>query len=241
MPSTGSRAGTAFSRRLEGRGSSAVFVTAICRPGSFQRTMLPPLIRRAAGVLVNSERGRQLMLETCKIPPARIALVPNGIDVDLLRNTAIPGMFRQELSIPAHAPLVAYVGRNARVKNIPRLLDVVRRLLQTRQDIHVVLAGDGLDRSLVAGTDLEGVSRLHCLGPRRDIPSLLSDATVLLLTSDSEGMPNVVLEALGCGLPVVATACRRSRSDSAAAMRSAGRPRRRATGGGGPACDRECR
>ena len=173
--------------------------------GLVQRAMLPPLIRRAAGVLVNSERGRQLMLGTCKVPPARIALVPNGIDVDLLRNTAIPGMFRQELSIPAHAPLVAYVGRNARVKNIPRLLNVARRLLHERQDINVVLTGDGLDPSLVAGTDLEGVSRLHCLGPRRDIPSLLSDATVLLLTSDSEGMPNVVLEAVGCGLPVVAT------------------------------------
>ena len=173
--------------------------------GLMQRTMLPPLIRRAAGVLVNSERGRQLMLGTCKILPARIALVPNGIDVDLLRNTAIPGRFRQELSIPAHAPLVAYVGRNARVKNIPRLLNVARRLLHERQDINVVLTGDGLDPSLVAGTDLEGVSRLHCLGPRRDIPSLLRDATLLLLTSDSEGMPNVVLEALGCGLPVVAT------------------------------------
>ena len=174
--------------------------------GLVQRTMLPPLIRRAAGVLVNSERGQQLLLGTCRIPPARIALVPNGIDVDLVRNTAIPGKFRQELGIPADAPLIAYVGRYARVKNIPRLLDVGRRLMHERQDLHVVLTGEGLDPGLVAGTDLAGVPRLHCLGPRRDIPSLLHDATLLLLTSDSEGMPNVVLEALGSGLPVVAPA-----------------------------------
>ena len=99
-----------------------------------------------------------------------------------------------------------YVGRNARVKNIPRLLDVVRQLLQTNPEAHIVLAGDGLDRRLVDGTDLASASRLHCLGPRDDIPSLLHDATLLLLTSDSEGMPNVVLEALAAGVPVVATA-----------------------------------
>ena len=174
--------------------------------GLVHRTILPPLVRRAAGVLVNSERGRQLVVGTCKVPPARVAVVPNGIDVDLWRNSGTPGLFRGELNIPAHAPLVAYVGRNSRVKNIPRLLGVARRLFQERQDLQVVLAGDGLDPSLVAGTDLASVSRLHCLGPRRDIPSLLNDATVLLLTSDSEGMPNVALEALGSGLPVVATA-----------------------------------
>ena len=68
-----------------------------------------------------------------------------------------------------------------------------------------MLTGEGLDPSLVAGTDLARVSRMHCLGPRDDIPSLLSDATVLILTSDNEGMPNVVLEALASGVPVVAT------------------------------------
>ena len=113
---------------------------------------------------------------------------------------------RRELAIPPLSPVVLYVGRNARVKNIPRLLDVVRQLLQTTPEAHVVLAGDGLDRRLVDGTDLASASRLHCLGPRGDIPSLLHDATLLLLTSDSEGMPNVVLEALAAGVPVVATA-----------------------------------
>ena len=98
-----------------------------------------------------------------------------------------------------------YVGRNARVKNIPRLLGVVRVLLRANADVRIVLAGDGLGPGLVAGTDLAVATRLFCLGPRGDVPSLLRDATVLLLTSDNEGMPNVVLEALASGVPVVAT------------------------------------
>jgi glycosyltransferase involved in cell wall biosynthesis len=174
--------------------------------GRVRQSALPPLIRRAAGVLVNSERGRQLVIHTCKVPPARIALVPNGIDVDLLRTAALPGALRRELEIAPLSPVVLYVGRNARVKNIPRLLDVVRQLLRTNPEAHMVLAGEGLDRRLVEGTDLAAASRLHCLGIRADIPSLLRDATLLLLTSDSEGMPNVVLEALAVGVPVVATA-----------------------------------
>jgi glycosyltransferase involved in cell wall biosynthesis len=91
------------------------------------------------------------------------------------------------------------------VKNIPRLLGVVGSLLQASADVRIVLAGDGLGPDLVAGTPLAAEERLSCLGPRDDVPSLLRDASVLILTSDHEGMPNVVLEALVSGLPVVAT------------------------------------
>ncbi len=173
--------------------------------GALRRLALTRLVRRSDGVLVNSERGRQLVMHTCKLPAARVSLVPNGIDVDRLRSAAISGAFRRELSIPADVPVVAYVGRNARVKNIPRLLGVVRSLLKASPDVRMVLAGEGLDPSLVAGTDLAAAPRLSCVGPRRDIPSLLRDTTVLVLTSDNEGMPNVVLEALAFGVPVVAT------------------------------------
>jgi glycosyltransferase involved in cell wall biosynthesis len=173
--------------------------------GVLRRLALTRLVRRSDGVLVNSERGRDLVMAACRVPAARIALVRNGIDVDRLRSGAVLGSLRRELGIPDAAPLVLYVGRHARVKNIPRLLSVARLLFQANADVRIVLAGDGLDRSLVAGTPLAHEPRLACLGPRADIPSLLRDATVLALTSDSEGMPNVVLEALASGLPVVAT------------------------------------
>ena len=114
--------------------------------GIVHRSMLPLLIRRAAGVLVNSERGRELVVQICKVPPGRVSLVRNGVDVDLLRNAAIPGAFRRELGIPTESPVVAYVGRNARVKNIPRLLSV-RGLLRANPDVEIVLAGEGLDPS----------------------------------------------------------------------------------------------
>ena len=91
--------------------------------GALRQLTLTRLVRRSDGVLVNSERGRQLVMDACGVPPARIALVPNGIDVDRLQSGAGPwGAVRRELGIPTAAPVVLYVGRNARVKNIPRLL-----------------------------------------------------------------------------------------------------------------------
>jgi glycosyltransferase involved in cell wall biosynthesis len=171
-----------------------------------RRLLLRHLLRRSAAVLVNSERAHQLLHEECRIPVGRLTLVRNGMDLEHLHQSTVAGDVRRELSIPAEAPLVAYVGRNAKVKNIPRLLRVTRQLLAERRDLHVVIAGEALDRRIILNTDLEAERRLHCLGARQDVPSLLRDASVLILTSDSEGMPNVVLEALAMSLPVVATA-----------------------------------
>ena len=172
---------------------------------ALRRMILLRLLRRSAAILVNSECARQFLLAECGVSGDRLALVRNGIDLARVGERGSAGAFRRELGIPAGAPIVAYVGRNARVKNIPRLLDVAGRLLARRADVHVVVAGEGLNREIVANTSLQAESRLHCLGARRDIPSLLRDASLLLLTSDSEGMPNVVLEALAASVPVVAT------------------------------------
>jgi glycosyltransferase involved in cell wall biosynthesis len=174
--------------------------------GRLRRFLLPQLLSHSRAVLVNSARGRDFVLQQCRLSPDQVFLVPNGVRTDRRRIIALRGAFRRELNIPTSAPVVAYVGRNARVKNIPRLLAVASRLVGAKTELHVIVAGEGLDRRILTSSELKGMQRLHCVGPRDDIPDLLGDADVLLLTSDSEAMPNVVLEALVAGVPVVAPA-----------------------------------
>ncbi len=102
---------------------------------------------------------------------------------------------------------VAAIGALTPVKRWDRLLRVVRNLKTVLgEDIRFQIAGDGPLRSALAKlADDLGVSRVvEFRGAVHDIPAFLSGAKFLVHTSQSEGCPNVVMEAMACGLPVVA-------------------------------------
>jgi glycosyltransferase involved in cell wall biosynthesis len=133
-------------------------------------------------------------------------VVRNGIDVDECRDRAGESSIRTALGIGPDRPVIAFVGRSAAVKNISRFLACVRRLQTRLSDLHVVIAGRDLDET--AGRQLApdlAPSRTHFLGVRQDVPAILADSNLLLITSDAEGCPNVLLESLAVGTPVVAT------------------------------------
>ncbi len=137
----------------------------------------------------------------------RSTLVRSGIRLAAFRGAAPNGVLRRELSIPDAAPLVGMV---ACLKPQKAPLDFVRaaqRVAGRVPTAHFVLAGDGEQRAAVeeaaSAAGLRG--RLHLLGWRRDIPALLSELSLLVLTSLWEGLPRVVPEAMAAGLPVVAT------------------------------------
>jgi glycosyltransferase involved in cell wall biosynthesis len=173
-------------------------------PGALRRLVYRRMLRSCPRALVNSSRGARFMQEVLGAPAGRIAVVPNGVDFAALAASAQPAALRRELGIPPEAPLVAYVGKDSRVKNVPRAVEVVRRTLGALPELRAVFAGGGLDEEARGrlAPDL-APDRLRLLGPRRDVPSILAAADALLLTSDSEGCPNVVIEALGLGTPVV--------------------------------------
>jgi glycosyltransferase involved in cell wall biosynthesis len=102
---------------------------------------------------------------------------------------------------------VAAIGSLMPVKRWDRLLRVARNLKNVLgEDIHFQIAGDGpLRPALDKLADDLGVSRIVELrGAVHDIPAFLGGAKFLVHTSQSEGCPNVVMEAMACGLPVVA-------------------------------------
>ncbi len=173
-------------------------------PGALRRLVYRRMFQACPRALANSRRGARFMQEVLGAPAARIAVIPNGVDFAALAAAARPETLRTELGLSPTAPLIAYVGKDSRVKNVPRAVEVVRHALAARPDLQAVFVGGGLGeeaRGKLAPDLPPGQVRL--LGPRRDVPAILAAADALLLTSDSEGCPNVVIEALGLGTPVV--------------------------------------
>lgn len=139
--------------------------------------------------------------------PARLTVIPNGIDP--LPYDFAPTCSRESLGVPADAPLVLCVGRLDEQKGLAFLLDAAEQVIAARPDWHLVMVGDGPERDHLHRRTAENQAlsgRVHWLGRRNDVPSLLKAADLLVLASLWEGMPNVVLEAMAARRAVVATA-----------------------------------
>lgn len=130
--------------------------------------------------------------------PGQLYIVRNGIDLQQFR--AIP------LSTTGQACILG-VGSLLPVKRWDRLFEAALSLKRRGADFLVRLVGDGpLRLSLTQQAQALGVADcIEFMGHRDDIPGLLAHATFLVHTSDSEGCPNVIMEAMACGRAVVAT------------------------------------
>jgi glycosyltransferase involved in cell wall biosynthesis len=114
-----------------------------------------------------------------------------------------------ELKLDEENKLMIFVGRFDHQKDPIYLLDSLAALLRKRSDWDMVLVGDGILRADVeARIEALGLGqRVHLLGARSqdEVASFLRASDLLLLSSAYEGMPRCVVEALGCGVPVVTT------------------------------------
>ncbi len=136
----------------------------------------------------------------------RITTVPNGIDPTPFQNLD-RGALRVELGIPKETKLIGAIGRLHRQKGIDLLLDAMPRLLEKHPDLVLLVAGDGPEApALARQARANGLGEsVRFLGVWSRVPDFMAALDVLALPSRWEGMPNVVLEAMAAGTPVVAT------------------------------------
>lgn len=161
----------------------------------------------ASAIVVNSEGLHQLAQRT--VPDRTVEVVPNGIDLDLFCPVRRAGT-------PGGKVRLLFVGRLANQKGLPYLLQALAGLEKAIIDrIEVELVGSGPEearlRSMSAGLDLSSVVRFAGWVPRVEIVEHYQRADVFVLPSLDEGMPNVVLEAMACGMPILATDIRGNR------------------------------
>jgi len=141
------------------------------------------------------------------LPAEQTRIVHNAVGFELPDREAARSSLRRELGLAADTAVVLTVGRLGFPKNYPMLVRVVGRLERSGSNAVVAVVGTGPDEDVlkrqVRGAGLD--HRMRFLGFRDDVPSLLAGADVFCFTSDSEGFPNAVLEAMLAGLPVVCT------------------------------------
>jgi glycosyltransferase involved in cell wall biosynthesis len=144
------------------------------------------------------------MVRRYRVPRARTEVIPAAYIPRQDRNAAD---LRRELGIPSSAKLIGTIATLRPVKALDVLVATHALVLDRHPDTHLVLAGTGPSRTeLERQVDSLGTSdRVHFLGHREQIGSILRALDVGVLSSDSEGTPIFVMECMAYGVPVVST------------------------------------
>ena len=161
--------------------------------------------RAAAIVAVSAAVADSLVASG--IPRERISVIPSGID---LSRTFIPASrdTLAALGVPAGARLVVQVGQLVTQKDPLNLIRAWAIASARAPDAHLLLVGDGALRPDVerAIAELDLGARVHLAGYRTDADAFIAAADVVALSSEGEGIPGVVMDAMSQGKPVAATA-----------------------------------
>lgn len=171
------------------------------------QTRLQKLVCRFADcVLVNAEAIRENLLEQ-GYDPSKIVVIRNGIVMARFAKREPNERLRRDLGIPLSARLVAVFSRLNRMKGVQYFLDAAIVLAARFPDVCFLVAGDGGSRKeLEEHAGRLGLGRrIVFTGFRTDVPDLLSEATISVLPSLSEGTSNTLLESMAAGVAVIAT------------------------------------
>ncbi|MCG3132045.1 MAG: N-acetyl-alpha-D-glucosaminyl L-malate synthase [Phycisphaerae bacterium] len=166
-------------------------------------------------ILANSRAGAQFNRRMLGHPEEHYRVVHNGVDTVRFRPQAGAGI-RARLGLAAEAPVVGMFASFKAQKNHPLLLEAARRVLDRRADVKFLLVGDELHGGMhgsdaykarvfgmIESLGLSGACVLA--GNRDDVEDVYCACDVTVLPSLFEGTPNVLLESMSCGVPVVAT------------------------------------
>ncbi len=166
------------------------------------------LLARCEAVVAVSEEVRRSLIEFAGTAGAgRIVVVSNGVDIPVPLDPVLLAAVRARYGLTAKDPFVLAAGRLTEPKNFPGLLDAVLLLRRRGVRLRVMIAGEGPLRAfLERRVDELGIGDQVILsGVVQDLPELMLGADLFVLPSLWEGLPLALLEAMACGLPVVAT------------------------------------
>jgi glycosyltransferase involved in cell wall biosynthesis len=171
------------------------------------RALLTPFVDRYIAV---SQASKNRLVEYLGMPPDRLVAVSNAVELQRFATPVEPGRsaVREQWGIPPDAPVLGVLARLAPQKGLTYLVSALPAILAQYPDTYVLVVGEGYLRpDLEAQAQELGVeSRLLLVGYHANVVDYLRASDMFVLPSLFEGMPLSILEAMGAGLPVIATA-----------------------------------
>jgi glycosyltransferase involved in cell wall biosynthesis len=166
-------------------------------------------------IIANSGAGAAFNQKTFGLPAHKYRVVHNGVDTERFQPRD-PGRVRRELGLAEHHRVVGMFGSFKAQKNHPLLLRAARAVVERFPDVRFLMVGDELYQGMSGSVTYKqeimalvqelGLAE-YCIfaGNREDVENWFPVCDLTVLPSLTEGTPNVALESMACGVPVVAT------------------------------------
>ncbi|QDV46411.1 Putative teichuronic acid biosynthesis glycosyltransferase TuaC [Stieleria neptunia] len=165
-------------------------------------TLESQAIRRMSHLVCVSQQVRSFAIEQLSVNPHSCSVISNGVDVPTYRD-AVPLDWSQ-IGWPSESQVAVFIGRLHHQKGIELIQQQFNELFGDANDRRLVMIGDGPLREALSQWAAEiGEDRVQILPWQNDVAPFLKAATMLLLPSHYEGMPNIVLEAMAAGCVTV--------------------------------------
>ncbi len=162
-----------------------------------------PQVKR---ILCVSDTIKQMVSLVVK-DQAKLVTVHSGIDPDRFSGSKRGTILHDQFQVPYHYKIIANISAIAPHKDYYTFLDTVALLSKKLTDTRYFVIGDGPEKENIHAYSTKlGLDKIvHFTGFRSDIPQLLPEVDVMLITSKTEGLGTTVLDAFACKVPVVAT------------------------------------
>ena len=159
------------------------------------------------GWIVNSKLGARSMAQYAHISPRKLLVLPNALCPEMFDRLPESPAAKSRLGVRPETIAITLIARLDPVKNHRMLFEAAARVLKQAAHARFLIVGNGALKAALKAqvTQLGLADKVLFLGQRADIPEILAATDISVLTSDHEGLPNAVIEAMAAGKAIAST------------------------------------